>query len=82
MKVFYSESTEKPKLLDDLSSSTTTYVRSDVQESLVEDEVEGERVVYRYKEIQFSKEEYERLKEAQHTLDTEYRLSALEFKLI
>lgn len=54
-----SQSTQMPLLLDTESSQTSVYIRRNVQEKQVQDEMGGEpRTVYEYEECVLTKQEY------------------------
>lgn len=82
MKFVHSESVDMPLLIDETSSPTTVYVRTDIQELTKEDEDGGIQTYYKYKETQYTKEEWAKEKEIEYVFEIDFRLAMVELGLI
>lgn len=75
MEIHYvkSESLNKPELIDDYSSKYVTYIRKNVVQKQVEDEMTGEsHTVYEYDEAKLTKADYARYLIEQQRADIDY----------
>lgn len=67
-----SQSTEKPDLIDDYSSKYVTYLRKNIVEKQVYDEMtEDTHTVYEYDEAKLTKEEYKQYLAQTSVMDIE-----------
>ena len=75
MEIHYakSESLNKPELIDDYSSNHVTYIRKNVVQKQVEDEMTGEsHTVYEYDEAKLTKADYAKYLIEQQRADIDY----------
>jgi hypothetical protein len=81
MKSYYSESVDMPVAVDDISSPTTVYVNSEIQENERADEEGKVQTYYKYKVSEYTRQEWEKEKEIEYMLDLDFRLSMVELGL-
>ena len=72
LEYYKSQSTEKPDLIDDYSSKYVTYLRKNIVEKQVYDEMtEDTHTVYEYDEAKLTKEEYKQYLTQTSVMDIE-----------
>lgn len=75
-----SESTVYPELIDTTSSKTTVYLRKNVTEKWVEDDMSGESyTMYEYEEAKLTKEEYNKYLEEMSVMDIEQQRADIDY---
>lgn len=82
MKLNYvkSKSTEYPELIDTTSSKVVVYLRKNVVEKQVKDEITGDtRTIYEYDEAKLTKEEYKQYLEELSILDIEQQRADIDY---
>lgn len=82
MKSYYSESVDMPLAVDDVSSPTTVYVNSEIQENERPGENEQAQTYFKYKVSEYTRQEWEKEKEIEYMLDLDFRLSMVELGLV
>lgn len=78
MKTIQASSGYLPQALDETSSPTTVYVRENVIETVLNDEMGGCIPWWEYTEHQYGKQEWEQAQIAKYVIDLEYKLVLLE----
>lgn len=83
LKYYKSESTIYPELIDTTSSKTTVYLRKNVVEKQVTDEINGEsHTMYEYNEAKLTKAEYEKYLQEMAVMDIEQMRADLDYVAI
>lgn len=78
MKTIQASSGYQPQALDKTSSPTTVYVRENVIETFLNDEIGGCIPWWEYTERQYDKQEWEQAQIAKYVINLEYQLVLLE----